>query len=75
MIARRKLRGLDGETLSLMMALQQSLCENSAHNILMRFFARLGPHTERCGVLHTTNLEVVSTELAPIGQVQQLELW
>ncbi len=26
--------------------------ENSAHNILNRYLARLGPHTERCGVLH-----------------------
>jgi putative transposase len=51
--------------------------ENSAHNILARFFARLGPHTpiEECGVLQVTELEVVSPGLASVGQVQQLELW
>jgi putative transposase len=50
--------------------------ENSAHNILARFFARLGPHTqEECGVLQETDLEVASPGLASVGQVQQLELW
>jgi putative transposase len=51
--------------------------ENSAWNILMRFLARLGPHTlvRECGVLQETDLEVASLGLASGGQVQQLELW
>lgn len=63
--------------------------ENSACNIRDRYItrltvfvawylARLAPHTlsqEECGVLQATDLEVASTGLAPIGQVQQLELW
>ena len=50
--------------------------ENAAHNILMRFLARLAPHTpQECGVLPETELEVASLGLASFGQVQQLELW
>ncbi len=40
--------------------------ENSAVNILMRYLARLGPHTpgEECSVLQEDDLDVASTELA-----------
>ncbi len=45
--------------------------ENSAVNILQRFFARLGPHTPpECGVLHETSLDVAGMGLAQDGQVQ-----
>jgi putative transposase len=50
--------------------------ENSAHNILTRFLARLGPHTqEECGVLQESELEVASPGLASVGQVQQLSMF
>jgi putative transposase len=50
--------------------------ENSALNILARYFARLGPHTpQACGVLHedSNSVEVMQTSCS--AQVQQLELW
>jgi putative transposase len=51
--------------------------ENSAHNILVRYFARRGPHTPlvECGVLQVPETEVVSTWLARLGDVQQLNLF
>ncbi|GHO67357.1 hypothetical protein KSC_062490 [Ktedonobacter sp. SOSP1-52] len=49
--------------------------ENSAHNILTRFFARRAPHTERCGVLHTPQSGVDVTMASCEGQVQQLNLF
>ncbi len=49
--------------------------ENSAHNILMRFLARLGPHTGRCGVLHMNHESVDVLEASCLAPVQQLELW
>jgi putative transposase len=46
--------------------------ENSAVNILMRYLARLGPHTQsECGVLQDTCLEVASMGLAQAGEVQK----
>ncbi|GHO57826.1 hypothetical protein KSB_63010 [Ktedonobacter robiniae] len=52
--------------------------ENSAHNILMRFLARRGPHTQtrpECDVLQATqsSVEVMGTSCE--GQVQQLKLF
>jgi len=51
--------------------------ENSARNILMRYLARLGPHTPivECGVLHENGHSVEVMESSWISQVQQLELW
>jgi putative transposase len=49
--------------------------ENSAHNILNRYLARLGPHIERCGVLHEDRNGVEVTEASCHAQMQQLELW
>lgn len=50
--------------------------ENSAVNILVRYFARRGPHIPRgCGVLQVPEPEVVSMELTQIGEVQQLNLF
>ena len=50
--------------------------ENSARNILNRYLARLEPHMEvPCGVLQDAQLDVASTGLAQLGEVQQLELW
>jgi putative transposase len=51
--------------------------ENSAHNILMRFLARLAPHTpsEECGVLHMNHHSVDVMEASCLAPVQQLELW
>lgn len=51
--------------------------ENSAWNILMRFLARLGPHTSfgSCGVLHAIQNSVEAIETSCPKQVQQLELW
>jgi len=49
--------------------------ENSAHNILNRYLARLGPHTERCGVLHEDRNGVEVTQASCHAQMQQLELW
>ncbi len=47
--------------------------ENSAVNILTRYLARLGPHTlsGECGVLQDAYLDVASTGLAQVGEVQQ----
>lgn len=50
--------------------------ENSAVNILMRFFARQGPYIPSgCDVLQIAEPEVVITEVTQLGDVQQLELW
>jgi putative transposase len=50
--------------------------ENSAHNILMRFLARLGPHTpQECGVLHVDRNSVGIMEMPCPTDVQQLRLW
>ncbi|GHO65218.1 transposase [Ktedonobacter sp. SOSP1-52] len=49
--------------------------ENSAHNILTRFFARRAPHTERCGVLYATQSGVEVMEASCEGHVQQLNLF
>ncbi|GHO94853.1 transposase [Reticulibacter mediterranei] len=50
--------------------------ENSAHNILMRFLARLGPHTpQECGVLHPDQNSVGVMEMPCPTDVQQLGLW
>ncbi|MFL5702981.1 MAG: RNA-guided endonuclease InsQ/TnpB family protein [Ktedonobacteraceae bacterium] len=49
--------------------------ENSAINIFTRFFARLAPHIERCGVLHEDQSSVEVMEASCSIQVQQLELW
>ncbi|MDQ6661531.1 MAG: transposase, partial [Chloroflexota bacterium] len=51
--------------------------DNSAVNILTRFFARRGPHTleTECGVLQGRCVDVASTELAQPHEVQQLVLW
>ncbi|HEY4036248.1 MAG TPA: transposase [Ktedonobacteraceae bacterium] len=48
--------------------------ENSAVNILTRFFARRGPHTPsvECGVLQDSGLDVASTGLAQVDSVQKL---
>jgi len=50
--------------------------ENSAVNILHRYLARLEPHTQsERGVLHDTQVEVVSRELTQLNEAQQLDLW
>jgi len=49
--------------------------ENSAINIFTRFFARLAPHIERCGVLHEDQSSVEVMEASCSIQAQQLELW
>lgn len=50
--------------------------ESSAHNILARFLARLGPHTlEECGVLHESKNSVEVLEASCHAHVQQLELF
>jgi putative transposase len=50
--------------------------ENSAVNILMRFLARLGPHTpQECGVLHEDQNSVGVAGMPCPVQVQQLKLW
>ncbi|EFH89862.1 RNA-guided endonuclease InsQ/TnpB family protein [Ktedonobacter racemifer] len=52
--------------------------ENSAHNILTRFFARQEPHTQarpECGVLHATQSGVEVKGASCKGQVQQLNLF
>ena len=52
--------------------------ENSAVNILTRFFARQGPHAQarsECGVLHTTQSGVEVEGTSCEGQVQQLNLF
>jgi len=49
--------------------------ENSAHNILARYLARLGPHIERCGVLHEQQSSVEVGEASCSLQMQQLGLW
>jgi putative transposase len=50
--------------------------ENSAVNILMRFLARLGPHTpQECGVLHEDQNSVGIVGMPCPVQVQQLEWW
>ena len=51
--------------------------ENSSVNILMRFLARRGPHARlaECGVLYDSQIEVASTGLAQLSEVQQLRLW
>src|SRR6266704_115115 len=46
--------------------------ENSAHNILNRYLAGLPPHTLlECGVLQDSLLDVASTGLAQLSEVQQ----
>lgn len=47
--------------------------ENSAHNILMRFLARPGPHTPmmECGVLQAIQSSVEVVEASCEGQMQQ----
>jgi putative transposase len=49
--------------------------ENSAVNILTRYLARPGPHTERCGVLHVSQTSVEVKEASCPISMQQLELW
>jgi len=50
--------------------------ENSAINILTRFFARRGPHTPgECGVLHIERYGVDVTRASCPQDVQQLKLW
>jgi putative transposase len=51
--------------------------DNSADNILARFFARRGPHTSsgECGVLHEEQNSVEVTQASCPFQVQQQELW
>ncbi|GHO48396.1 RNA-guided endonuclease InsQ/TnpB family protein [Ktedonospora formicarum] len=50
--------------------------DNSARNILTRFLARLGPHTQpECGVLHTIQSSGGVEEASCQGQVQQLKLF
>ncbi len=50
--------------------------QNSAHNILVRYFARRGPYIPSgCDVLQQPNPEVVLMERTQQGEVQQLELW
>jgi putative transposase len=51
--------------------------ENSAVNILHRYFARLAPHTlkNECSVLQDISLDVAGMESAQGGEVQQLELF
>jgi len=51
--------------------------DNSAVNILTRYVARLGPHTQEveCGVLQDGCLDVASTELAQAAEVQQLSMF
>lgn len=49
--------------------------ENSALNILTRYLARLGPHTQRCGVLHGSQASVEVKEASCPTFTQQLELW
>lgn len=46
--------------------------DNSAVNILTRFFARLGPHTQEieCGVVQGMRVDVASTGLAQLHEVQ-----
>jgi putative transposase len=43
--------------------------KNSTINILTRYFARLGPHTQEleCGVLHSGNLEVEVTGTSQVA--------
>lgn len=50
--------------------------ENSAVNILTRYFARLGPYTQiECDVLHADQNSVEVVEASCQIQVQQLRLW
>jgi putative transposase len=50
--------------------------ENSAVNILTRFFARLGPHTHvECGVLQGTCVEVGIPAMPQPCEVQQLSMF
>ncbi|GHO51957.1 RNA-guided endonuclease InsQ/TnpB family protein [Ktedonobacter robiniae] len=52
--------------------------ENSAHNILARFFARQEPHAQarpECGVLHATQSGVEAKGASCEGHVQQLNLF
>ncbi|HTI14657.1 MAG TPA: transposase [Dictyobacter sp.] len=50
--------------------------ENSAVNILKRYLARLGPHTQpECGVLHADQYNGEVTEASCPTPVQQLKLW
>jgi putative transposase len=48
---------------------------NSAVNILTGYLARLGPHTERCGVLHGSQTSVEVKEASCPTSMQQLECW
>jgi putative transposase len=49
--------------------------ENSAVNILTRYLARRGPHTERCGVLQVSQSSGEVKEASCPTHVQQLKLW
>jgi putative transposase len=51
--------------------------ENSAHNILNRYLARLEPHTQEVeyGVLQKVDVDVASMELAQLHEVQQLRMF
>jgi putative transposase len=49
--------------------------ENSAVNILTRYLARRGPHTERCGVLQVSQSSVEVMEASCPIHLQQLKLW
>jgi putative transposase len=51
--------------------------ENSAVNLLQRYFARLAPHTRtsECDVLQDISLDVAGMESAQAGEVQQLEVF
>ena len=50
--------------------------DNSAVNILTRFFARLEPHMDiPCGVLQGMGVDVASTGLAQLHEVQQLRMF
>jgi len=50
--------------------------ENSAHNILTRFLARLEPHIPSgCGVVQDVRVDVGITAMPQPREVQQLDLW
>ncbi len=50
--------------------------ENSAHNILNRYLARLEPHTlHECGVLQDSGHEVGITRVPHASEVQQLRMF
>src|SRR5258708_5822984 len=50
-------------------------CVLTQFNIFTRFFARVAPHIERCGVLHEDQSSVEVMEASCSIQAQQLELW